>query len=72
MNLSPAWLLSSLLVSTVGLGFFLYGKKQTRIPQLLAGIALMIEATFIPSPGWMVASGLLVLGALWGAVRVWS
>ena len=69
MQFSGGWLLSSLFVSTVGLGFFLYGKKQTRIPQLLAGIALFVESALVPSSGWMLASAGLVLAALWLALR---
>jgi hypothetical protein len=69
VSLSPGWLLSSLFLGTVGLGLFLYGKKQTRFPQLLAGIALILESTFVPSPAWMFASAVLALGALWAALR---
>jgi len=72
VDFSPAWLLTSLLVSTVGLGFFLYGKKQTRIPQLVAGIVIMLESTFVPSPAWMVASAGLVLLAMWALLRAGS
>ena len=70
MDLSPAWLFASFLVSSVGLGFFLYGKKQTRLPHLLAGIAMLLESAFVPSPGWMLASAGLALGALWVGLRV--
>ena len=70
MNLSAGWLLSSLFVGTVGLGFFVYGKKQTRLPQLLAGIVLILESTFVPTPAWMFASAVLAIGALWAALRV--
>ena len=69
MQFTAGWLLSSLCVSTVGLGFFLYGKKQTRLPQVLAGIALFLESAFVPSSGWIFASAVLVLGGLWAALR---
>ena len=72
VDFSPAWLLTSLLVSTVGLGFFLYGKKQTRLPQLVAGIVIMLESAFVPSPAWMVASAGVVLLALWALLRAGS
>ena len=51
MDLSPGWLFASLAVSTVGLGLFLYGKKQTRLPQFLVGLALLIESVSVPSLG---------------------
>lgn len=69
MQLSAGWLFSSLCVSTVGLGFFVYGKKQTRLPQVLAGIALFLESALVPSSGWMFASAALVLAGLWAALR---
>lgn len=69
MNLSPAWLLASLFVGSAGTGFFVYGKKQLRMPQLLAGIVLVAESMFVPSPGWMLSSAALVLTVLWGALR---
>lgn len=69
MNLSPAWLVCSLCVSSVGVGFFVYGKKQTRIPQLLAGMALIAESTFVPSWGWMLGIAVLLIVALWALLR---
>lgn len=69
MNLSTGWLLSSLLVSSVGVGFFVYGKKQTRLPQLVTGIVLLVESTFVPSWIWMLTSAGLVLAGLWGMLR---
>jgi hypothetical protein len=69
-NLTPGALLASLLVSTIGLGLFLYGKKQTRIPQLGAGLAMMIFPIFVASTGWMLAIGTAVLGGMWLALRM--
>lgn len=69
MNLSPAWLLASLLVSSVGAGLSVYGKKQTRFPQLLAGIALVLESMFVQSTGWMLAVAGVVLVGLWATLR---
>lgn len=69
MDLSPAWWVSSLCVSSVGIGLFVYGKKQTRFPQLVAGMALVAESTLVPSWGWMLAVAGLVLLGLWGFLR---
>ena len=51
------------LVSTVGFSFFLYGKKQARMPHLLAGILLMVLPFAARDPLWM---GGLALAALLG------
>ncbi len=70
MSLDPAWLLVSLVISGVGLGLFLYGKKQARIPHLVIGIVLMVYTYAVSSVFWMVVIGVLLLGALWLFVRL--
>ncbi len=69
MDLRPEWLLASLLVSTVGLGFFLYGKRAARLPQLVAGLVLMIYPAFVASTAWMLGLAGLVLAALLALTR---
>lgn len=68
-NLSPGWVIASLLVGTVGLGLFLYGKKETRLPQLGTGLVLMLASTFAASTAWMLGVAGAALGALWLALR---
>ncbi len=70
MTLDPGWLLASLLISCVGLALFLYGKKQQRWPQLVAGLVLIGYGYFVSSVAWMVGIGAAVLLALWGLVRL--
>jgi len=69
MNLSPGYLMASMVVSTVGFGLFMYGKKQTRVPQLVTGIALMVYPAFVASVAWMLAIAGALIGALWLATR---
>jgi hypothetical protein len=69
MDFSPAALFVSSLTGSVGLGLFLYGKRQARAPQLTAGLLLMSVPFVIPGALWLaLASGLLCL-ATWIAVR---
>lgn len=70
MSFDPAWIFVSLVISGVGLGLFLYGKKQARIPHLVVGIVLMVYTYAVTSVTWMVVIGLLLLGALWLLVRL--
>ena len=70
MSFDPAWLLVSLVISGVGLGLFLYGKKQARIPHLVIGIVLMVYTYAVSSVLWMVVLGVLLLAALWLFVRL--
>jgi hypothetical protein len=47
--MSAALLLWGVLFSSVGMGYFIYGKKQNATVPLLCGIALMIIPYFITS-----------------------
>jgi hypothetical protein len=70
MEFSAASLFASFLVGLVGLGLFLYGKKQVRLPQLVIGIVLMVFPYFISRYEIVYAvAGALVLG-LWFALRL--
>jgi hypothetical protein len=42
MDLDLSTLIAGCLVSTVGFSVFLYGKKQARLPQLVAGSVMML------------------------------
>jgi len=55
--LNSSLLLWSVLFGSVGLGFFMYGRKQNAIVPLVCGLALMIFPYFIPN---MIA--LIVVG----------
>jgi hypothetical protein len=69
MEISAGWLFSCLLVSSIGFALFRYGKKQARIPHLMAGIALMVGSGFVGDVWWMLVGTGVVLGALWFATR---
>lgn len=69
MDLSPAWLLSSLCVGSIGTGLCIYGKKQLRLPQFLAGLVLVVDSALVPSTLWMIALAALALAGLWGWLR---
>jgi hypothetical protein len=70
MSLDPGSLFVSILISAVGLGIFIYGKKQRRAPQLVAGIVLMGYGYFVGSVAWMLVIAAAVLTALWSVVRL--
>jgi hypothetical protein len=59
-------LLASLLVGSIGMGLFVYGKRQRRAPHLAIGIVLMVFPYLVPSVGLMfvIATGLVGLLAL--------
>jgi hypothetical protein len=51
-------LLWGLLFSSIGLGFFLYGRKQRAVVPLVCGVALMIYPYFIPNVSALIAIGI--------------
>ena len=69
MDETVAWLLTSLLISSVGVGLFLYGKKQARIPQVVIGIILVAYSYFVPSVWLMLVIGVALIAILWILVR---
>ena len=50
-----------ILISLVGMGIFIYGKKRPDLVALIAGIIIMVYPYFIGSLGWSIAVGLIIL-----------
>ena len=67
METGPLFL--SLFIGAIGSGLFIYGKKQSRMPQLLAGIALVVYPYFVPNLWLMSGIALALLSGLWVAVK---
>ena len=59
MNTST--LLWGLLFGSVGLGFFIYGKKQKSVVPLVCGLVLMIFPYFISNTVILVAIGVALM-----------
>jgi len=63
-------LLLSLAISSVGFVFFMYGKRQARLPQMITGVALMVFPYFVTN---LLAMGLVavaIVGLFWLAMRL--
>jgi hypothetical protein len=60
----------SLALGFIGMGLFIYGKKQSRLPQLIAGAVFMIYPYLVTDPTWMLLVGLAVAAGLWVALRM--
>lgn len=63
--MSTAWLLWGVLFSSVGLGFFIYGKRQRAIIPLICGVVLMVIPYFITSLVVLVIIGFLLILLPW-------
>ena len=58
-------LLASVLVGSIGMGLFIYGKKQRRAPHMAIGIVLMVFPYLVPSVAWMFVIAAALVGLLW-------
>jgi hypothetical protein len=58
---SVALILWGVLFSSIGLGFFIYGKKQNNLIVLLCGVALMIGPYFITNSYILVLLGVIIM-----------
>jgi hypothetical protein len=50
-------LLWGILFGSIGLGYFVYGRKQRAVLPLVCGIGLMAFTYFVDSTGWMLVIG---------------
>jgi hypothetical protein len=69
-SFDPTWLFLSMIPAGIGFVLFVYGKKQQRWPQLVAGIAMMVYPYFTSTITAMMAVGALICVALWYVVRM--
>ncbi len=58
---STAVLLWGLLFGSIGVGYFLYGKKQKAVVPLIAGIVLCVVPYFIANVYALVLVGLVLM-----------
>ncbi|HEX3912270.1 MAG TPA: hypothetical protein VHW71_02075 [Steroidobacteraceae bacterium] len=54
-------MLWGLLYGSIGLGFFIYGRKQHAVVPLLCGVALMVFPYFVSNVWLLVAIGALLI-----------
>lgn len=54
----------------VGLGFFMYGKKQSRPPQLVFGVVSMVYPYFVGGPLLVFGIFAALFALMWLAIRV--
>jgi hypothetical protein len=59
LNASTLWW--GLLFGSIGLGFFVYGRKQRAIEPLVCGIALMVVPYFVSGTAWLIVVGVVLV-----------
>jgi hypothetical protein len=50
-----------LLFGSIGLGFFVYGRRQKKVVPLVCGLALMIFPYFVSNTVLLVALGIVLI-----------
>lgn len=56
-----ALLLCGVVFSSIGFGFFVYGKKQHRLIPLISGLALMVLPYFVDSVSLLIGAGIALM-----------
>jgi hypothetical protein len=70
VDFDASTLFASLMVGIVGLAVFVYGRKQSRLPHMLAGLVLMVFPYFIGNLLLMTGIAVGVVAALVVVVRL--
>ena len=55
------WLLWGMLFGSIGLGFFVYGRKQRRVVPLVCGLVLMFFPYFVSNIVLLVIIGIVLM-----------
>jgi hypothetical protein len=61
--MTPTSLAMGVLTGAIGVGYFIYGKRQARFAPLVAGMLLCVYPYFVDSVPWLVGVGLLLIAA---------
>jgi hypothetical protein len=63
-------LLASLLIGLVGAACFVYGRREGRLPPMVAGAAMVVYPYFVPNVLAMIAVAVALLGAMVVTMRL--
>lgn len=66
----PGVLISGLIVSLIGTAMFIYGKKQSELRPMLAGVALCVIPVFVTSMLVLWLSAAACVGGLYALNKV--
>ncbi|HEY5147012.1 MAG TPA: hypothetical protein VII82_09605 [Polyangiaceae bacterium] len=70
LNFDGNSLILSLVIGCVGFVCFVYGKRQQRFPQMLAGVVLSVYPYFVSNLILMAAIAVAILALLGVAIRL--
>lgn len=61
--MNPTSLMIGMLTGAIGVGYFIYGKRQTKFAPLIAGMMLCVYPYFVDSLLWLVVIGAMLMAA---------
>ena len=62
-HMNPTTLFISIIAGAIGTGYFIYGKRQSHLLALLAGIGLIALTFVVTDLGWLCLWALLLMAA---------
>jgi hypothetical protein len=62
---NPSFLFASLLWGSIGVGYFIYGKKQQSLPAMVGGILMIVVSYFVGSALLMSLISILLIVAVY-------
>lgn len=63
--MDPLYLFAALVWGSIGLGFFIYGKKQKRPVPLVGGIVLMAVCYIVKTPLSLSLAGIALVAGIY-------
>jgi hypothetical protein len=68
MSFEPSALFLSFVLGLVGFGLFMYGRKQARVPHLVAGLLYMVYPYFTDTfSSTLIVAVVIAVGLWWAA-----
>ena len=61
--MNPTSLVIGIFTGAIGMGYFIYGKRQAKFAPLLAGLTLCVYPYFVQSVLWTVVVGVALIAA---------
>jgi hypothetical protein len=62
---NPSSLFASLLWGSIGVGYFIYGRKQQSVSPMVGGILMIAVSYFVGSALWMSLSCIILILAVY-------
>jgi hypothetical protein len=69
MDFDADTLIASLVIGGIGTVSLIYGKRQSRLPQMVVGVLLIAYPYFVSNVFLMIGIAVALLAGLWASIR---